>query len=171
MLDFFGIAQVNTLYVILGMFAVMAALIVLLIVNMNKTKKLNLRIEKFTTGKDAESLEEMITTRFSEIDHLKSKEKEISIKIAEIDDELTRAYEKVGIIKYDAFNEMGGKLSFALAMLDKSNNGFVINAMHSKDGCYTYIKEIVNGESFITLGNEEKQALEQAITGELKETE
>lgn len=58
---------------------------------------------------------------------------------------------------------MGGKLSFALALLNKENTGFVINAMHSREGCYTYIKEIINGESYILLGNEEKQAVEQAI--------
>ena len=59
--------------------------------------------------------------------------------------------------------EMGGKLSFALAMLDKDNNGFVLNAIHSREGCYTYIKEIVKGESYIVLGEEEKEALRQAV--------
>ena len=82
-----------------------------------------------------------------------------------------KVYEKTGIVKYDAFNEMGGKLSFALAMLDKSNNGYVINAMHSREGCYTYIKEIVKGESFITLGEEEKKALDQAVNSDSKEIE
>ena len=48
---------------------------------------------------------------------------------------------------------MGGKLSFALALLDNRNNGFIINAMHSREGCYTYVKEIINGESYITLGD------------------
>lgn len=58
---------------------------------------------------------------------------------------------------------MGGKLSFALAMLDGKNTGFVLNAMHSREGCYTYIKEIIKGESYIPLGAEEKKALEQAM--------
>ena len=58
---------------------------------------------------------------------------------------------------------MGGKLSFALTLLDKKNNGFVINAMHSREGCYTYIKEIINGESFIALGEEEQQSLNRAM--------
>ena len=58
---------------------------------------------------------------------------------------------------------MGGKLSFALALLDKNNNGFVLNAMHSREGCYTYIKEIVNGESYIVLAEEEKNALNIAL--------
>lgn len=70
---------------------------------------------------------------------------------------------KVAIVKYDAFKEMGGKLSFALAMLDKENNGFVMNAIHSSDGCYTYVKEIVKGESYVVLGEEEKEALRQAV--------
>lgn len=169
MLDIFGFAQVNTLYVILGICAVMIILIVLLVISYNKIKKLNRRIDKFMSGKDAASLEEMVNERFKEIDKLKKVGKNNSQKIAQINEELNRVYEKKGIVKYDAFNEMGGKLSFALALLDKSNNGLIINAMHSKDGCYTYIKEIINGESFITLGDEEKQALDMAVKDEVAE--
>ena len=54
-------------------------------------------------------------------------------------------------------------MSFALAMHDMNNTGFVMNAIHSKEGCYTYIKEIVKGESYIVLGQEEKDALRQAV--------
>ena len=66
-------------------------------------------------------------------------------------------------MKYDAFNEMGGKLSFAIAMLDGNNSGWIINAMHSREGCYTYIKEIIKGESYIELSEEEAEALDKAI--------
>ena len=68
-----------------------------------------------------------------------------------------------GIVKYDAFHEMGGELSFALTMLDENNNGWIFNAMHSREGCYTYIKEVVNGESYIELSSEEKECLEKAV--------
>ena len=51
-------------------------------------------------------------------------------------------------------------------MLDKSNNGYVINAIHSREGCYTYAKEIIKGESYITLGEEEKKALDKAINSD-----
>lgn len=67
------------------------------------------------------------------------------------------------MVKYDAFHEMGGKLSFSLALLDQKNDGFIINAMHSREGCYTYIKEIVNGNSIIVLADEEKEALDIAM--------
>ena len=70
--------------------------------------------------------------------------------------------QKVGLVKYDAFNEMGGKLSFSLAMLNESDNGFVLNAVHSREGCYTYIKEIIDGNSIITLAEEEQEALKMA---------
>ena len=64
---------------------------------------------------------------------------------------------------------MGGKLSFALAMLDNNNTGWIINAMHSREGCYTYVKEIVKGESYVELAEEEAEAAEINLTDELQE--
>ena len=58
---------------------------------------------------------------------------------------------------------MGGNLSFALTLLDGDNNGFILNSMHSREGCYNYIKEIVKGESYIELSEEEAESLERAI--------
>ena len=58
---------------------------------------------------------------------------------------------------------MGGKLSFAIAMLDSKNSGWIINAMHSREGCYTYVKEIFKGERYVELAEEEAEALDKAI--------
>ena len=77
------------------------------------------------------------------------------------------AYQKMGLVKYDAFNQMGGQLSFCLAMLDENNNGFILNSVHSTEGCYSYTKEIKKGECAIDLGKEETEALALAI-GEKK---
>jgi hypothetical protein len=74
-------------------------------------------------------------------------------------------FQKIGLVKYDAFNEMGGKLSFSLCLLNEKNSGFIINAMHSREGCYTYVKEIIDGNSIIQLAEEEEQALKQALGG------
>ena len=62
-----------------------------------------------------------------------------------------------------AFHEMGGKLSFAITLLDGNNNGFILNSVHSREGCYNYVKEIVKGESYIELSEEETESLERAI--------
>ena len=74
-----------------------------------------------------------------------------------------KTYQKVGIVKYDAFKEIGGTLSFVLTLLTKENDGFIMNSMHSNsEGCYIYIKEVKSGEVFVTLSEEETMSLEQA---------
>lgn len=166
MLDFFGLFSVDTLYVILGMAVVMAVMLVFLIINSVKIKKMKLTYTSFVSGKDGKSLEEVILKRFKEVDELKKEDAAKKVQLDDINESLRYAFSKMGMVKYDAFNEMGGKLSFALALLDNRNNGFLINAMHSREGCYTYVKEIINGESYINLGEEEKKALNKAINSE-----
>ena len=68
-------------------------------------------------------------------------------------------YSKYGIEKYDAFDDVGGKLSFALALLDKSNSGIILNAVHSRDNCFLYLKEIVTRESYVLLSQEDVEQL------------
>lgn len=149
--------------VIAGMAVLLLVVFVLLIVTMRKLKKLTRNYKDFMRGKDAESLENTMLSRFAEIDELKRATRDNRKKIDDINDNLMLTYQKIGIVKYDAFNEMGGKLSFALALLDKNNNGFVINSMHNRESCYTYVKEIIDGKSYITLGTEEKQAVDKAV--------
>ncbi|QDW75475.1 DUF4446 family protein [Lachnospiraceae bacterium KGMB03038] len=140
--------------------------IVLFLLYVNVTMKYN-RLKSsymsFMRGKDGKTLEESMQERFAEVDAILKITKQNRSDIREISRKIERNYQKLGIIKYDAFNEMGGKLSFALAMLDGKNNGWVINAMHSREGCYTYVKEIVKGESYVELAEEEAEALDKAI--------
>ena len=58
---------------------------------------------------------------------------------------------------------MGGTLSFVIAVLDYTNSGFILNCIHSKEGCYLYMKEVDAGKTEKVLGNEEQEALEQAL--------
>ncbi|MBQ8039803.1 MAG: DUF4446 family protein [Lachnospiraceae bacterium] len=132
--------------------------IILLVKVSSLTKKYN----AFMKGSDGHTLESTILTRFREIDILKEESKYTSEKLNIACETLITAYQKIGIIKYDAFKEMGGKLSFSLCMLDDENNGFVLTSMHTREGCYTYIKEIIKGESFVILSVEERKALEEA---------
>ena len=140
--------------------------ILLFLLYVNVTMKYN-RVKSsymtFMRGKDGKTLEESMKERFAEVDTILKVTKQNRSDIREINRRLEGNYQKLGIIKYDAFNEMGGKLSFALAMLDGKNNGWVINAMHSREGCYTYVKEIVKGESYVELAEEEAEALDKAI--------
>ncbi len=157
----------DTYFLILGVMGFLLIFIIFLfIVTINTRKKLKQLTRNYTDfmrGKDAESMEEAILRKFAEVDNLEEKDKQKQQKIEELYEKLKGVYQKMGIVKYDAFHEMGGKLSFSIAILDEENSGYVMNSMHSQEGCYTYIKEIIKGKSFITLGEEEKQALEQAI--------
>ena len=85
--------------------------------------------------------------------------------INDIYDKMQYTFQKLGLVKYDAFHEMGGKLSFSICLLNKLNNGYIINIMHSNTGCFAYVKEIIDGKSYTELGEEEQQALEQALAG------
>ena len=141
-------------------------IIVLFVLYVNVTLKYNRLKSSYNTfmkGKDGKTLEESMKERVEEIESILKVTKQNRMEIKEINKKLDRNYQKVGIVKYDAFNEMGGKLSFALAMLDWNNSGWVINAMHSREGCYTYVKEILKGESYVELAEEEAEALDKAI--------
>lgn len=145
---------------------VMAIMVFVLIYMVRLSMKMTRFLKRyriFMRGKDAVSLEKAFTQKFLEVDRIMEISKIQGAEINRIKETLSRTPNKIGVVKYDAFPDVGGKLSFALAMLDESNTGFVLNAIHSREGCYTYIKEIVKGESYIVLGQEEKDALRQAV--------
>ena len=150
-------------YIIIGLAALVVILMILMIVNVVQMSKLKKNYKIFMTGKNAKTLEDTLIKRLDQVDELMvaSKANEKNIKALFQNMQLT--YQKMGLVKYDAFHEMGGKLSFSLAMLDMKNNGFIISAMHTREGCYTYIKEIVDGNSIIVLSEEDQEALNQAM--------
>lgn len=151
-------------YVLLGSMGVTLIIGILCIVLMCKIHSLKKKYRSFMSGSTMESMEDEITKRFQEISNLQKETKEVKNRVVRIEDTLKVVYQKVGIVKYDVFSEMGGKLSFVLALLTEENDGFLLNSMHSsREGCYTYIKEIIKGESFVILSEEEKLALKQAI--------
>ncbi len=137
--------------------------VILLIITLCKLKGLKRRVETLTRGKDAESMEDTILNFFERIEALEDAEKKMHRDIRDIKENLKITYQKTGLVKYDAFREMSGALSYSLALLDKENNGILISSMYSREGCYTYAKEIEHGESKINLSEEEAEALKQAV--------
>ena len=148
---------------IIALFVLIIVLFILLINANMKYTRLKSSYNSFMRGKDGRTLEDSIFERFEELDNLTASTLENRQAIRKINEEMRSNFQKVGILKYDAFHEMGGKLSFALTLLDGNNSGYIINSMHSREGCYNYIKEIVKGESYIELSEEEAESLERAI--------
>lgn len=150
-------------YIIIGLAAIALILLILIIVNMVKLSKLKKRYEFFMTGNEAKNLEDTLIFRLEQIDELIEANMANERNIDLIFKKLTKTFCKFGLIKYNALDEMGGKLSFSLAMLNELNDGYVINAVHTREGCYTYTKEIINGNSVIQLAEEEAEALDAAM--------
>ncbi|MDF2484306.1 MAG: putative rane protein [Herbinix sp.] len=152
-------------YIILGLAGISLLLLVYVIIMSIKQGKLSKKLKKFMTGGTGENLEGQIIARFADIDQLKADSKFLGEELVKVKENLMVTYQKVGVVKYDAFKEMGGKLSFVLALLDKNNSGILLNSVHSsREGCYTYLKEIIKGESFLELSEDEKKALNQALS-------
>lgn len=150
-------------YLIILLFLIQVLLFVMLIsVNM-KYNRLKRSYSSFMKGKDGKTLEDSFQEKFEKLDEILERTEASEEKIKEIYQTLKQTYQKKGIVRYDAFHEMGGNLSFVLTMLNEENSGWIFNAMHSREGCYTYIKEVVKGESYIELAEEEKECLERTI--------
>ena len=144
----------------------MVLVLVLIVIVLNLSlglHRLQRKYSMFMKGSDGQSLERVFAQKIKEVDRLSASNDDNYMKIQSLQKKMDKALTKYGIVKYDAFDDVGGKLSFALAMLDKNNTGFILNAIHSRDNCFFYIKEIVNGESYILLSSEEMDALRQAV--------
>ena len=156
-------------YVIIGLVVLVIILLIVTITNSVRMKNLKKNYKIFMSGNSAKNLEDTLIKRLEQVDFLldANAANEKNVKI--LSKKMNQTYQKMGLIKYDALNEMGGKLSFSLAMLDEKNDGYIINAMHTREGCYTYIKEIVDGNSIIVLSEEEQKALNRAMGKETAE--
>ncbi len=79
--------------------------------------------------------------------------------------DLAQSLRHVAVVRYDAFADMGGRLSFSAAVVDDRGDGLVISSIHARGESRTYAKGVVGGESDATLSPEEQQALAAARTG------
>ena len=150
-------------FLILGLIGLVLILLIFLISTMVQLKSLTRKYDYFMRGKDAESMEEIILNLSDEIKELKSQDRANKDVMRTLSKNVKGSYQKFGMVKYNAFKGMGGNLSFAFAMLDQNNTGFILNSVHSREGCYLYMKEVDRGQTDVVLGNEEQEALEQAL--------
>ena len=136
-----------------------------------RLSRLERRYKIFMKGSDAQSLEKVFVRKFAQIDRLYEAKEDHDHDILFLKKNMEKMFNKYGVEKYDAFDDVGGKLSFALALLDKENTGLILNTVHSRDNCFLYLKEIVKGESYVMLSQEEVEALRKAVNFGLGEIE
>ena len=154
---------VDPAFLLIGLTLLTIILLIVVIFCLVQLRKLYRRYDYFMRGKDAETLEEIIMEQVEGIAELKAEDRANKDSLRNTNKNYRSAFQKFGLVKYNAFKGMGGNLSFAIAMLDYTNTGFVLNSVHSREGCYVYIKEVERWETDVLLGSEEKDALEQAL--------
>ncbi len=150
------------LFIMLGM---MVILIIGFIVMLAKFASLNKRYKEFMkklgNGKD---LEEDLETYMYRVDKVEKQNAEIANQIKNLDNDLSKCIQKVGIVRYNAFKDTGSDLSFALALLDENNDGVVLNGIYSREMSNIYAKPVEKGKSNYTISEEEAQAIQKAIS-------
>ena len=150
-------------YLILGLAVITLILFITVIICLIKMSQLYRRYDLFMRGKDAETLEDLLIKQIEDINLLKIEDKTNKENIRSIKRNIRASFQKLGLVRYNAFQGMGGNLSFAIALLDYTNSGFVLNSVHSREGCYMYLKRVDRGQTEVLLGSEEREALEQAL--------
>lgn len=163
LLEMMGLQNFDITYLFIGIFVLFLLILILLIIQSIRLSKYSKKYNQFMKGRDVKSLEKEIIGVFEDNRFIKVTLEKHNEEIKNLFKKMRLTYQKLGIVKYDAFNQMGGQLSFCLVLLDERDTGFILNSVHSAEGCYTYTKEIVRGESELPLGNEEREALQQAM--------
>ncbi len=117
----------------------------------------------FMQGREAMSLEEILKSIVEDNEKIKSHETDNTTAIGEIRGRLDNCSQKQAVVRYNAFSNKAGNLSFVMCQLDNHNNGYLMNCMHTQDGCYTYMKSVKDGSVEVALSEEERKALVEAV--------
>lgn len=152
------VLELNLLAIVLGLIAASFLLFILMIILFVKNKKLKKRYNEFMRGTETD-IEGLLRESIEKSTAIQETHKDIKESISGIQAQLNDCVQKVGIVKYNAIEGPGAELSFAIALLDNKDNGFVINGIYTRDGSYTYAKEISQGKSKHSLSDEEKEAI------------
>lgn len=134
--------------------------IAILYSNIKLKNKYNKFMKKIGNGKN---IEEDLENYMYRVERVERQNAEIISYCKNLDNEVAKCIQKVGMVRYSAFKDTGSDLSFVVAMLDENNDGVVFNGIYSREMSNIYAKPVKNGVSEYTLSEEEKEAIRRAI--------
>lgn len=141
--------------------------IILLVINYMKLNKINKNYSEFMKKiGNGKNIDETLKSYMERVQKVENLNKEILNFCENLDKTVDNCVQKIGLVRYNAFKDVGSNLSFALAILNNKNNGIVLNGIYSRDMSNIYAKPIIDGTSEYALSDEEKEAIEKAILGE-----
>lgn len=159
-------------YAVAALIVLNVALIFIIAYYINKVNRLRRRFERFMNPNSKNhNVETMLLDNIKLINEVRAVNDRIKIEQDYINNRLKTCIQYMGIVRYNTFEDVGGDLSYAIALMDEDKNGVVLNSLYYREGCYTYGKPLVNGESKYQLSEEEQQAIDKAIAGVQKPKE
>ena len=144
-------------------FIINIVLVVITIINIFILIKTNKKYIKFMKQLgNGNNLDEMLKDYLRDVKEIKRDNSEIKAYYTKLDSDIASCIQKVGLVRYNAFRDVGSDLSFAIALLDGNDTGVVLNGLYGSDSSNIYAKPVKNGVSTYQLSEEEKYALEIA---------
>ena len=148
--------------------AAAAVAILWLIVLQIRTSSMLRQYRRLLSGVQAGNLEEVLSMHVGRVNDHEIRLGRVDQNVQSLERVLSTAIQRVGLVRFNPFNETGGDQSFAVALLDQQGNGVVISSLHNRAETRVYAKPVEGGQSSYTLSDEERQALSQANTTEIR---
>ena len=152
-----------SIFIIIGLAIITLLLFVITIVLLSSVKKLEKKYRKMMRGVNNKNLEQALNDNLDNIEKALVKSQEAIDECKNISEELKGCVNKVAIMRYKAFEDVGSDLSFSIAILDSYNDGVIITGIYSRHDSTTYAKPIDKGISRYDLSEEELHVLNEAI--------
>ena len=138
--------------------------LILYFVNNTKLNKIQKNYQQFIDKLgDGKNIKEDLDRYLDSVKYVNNQNKELQEKYNLMRKGMQGCIQKVGIVRYTAYTNIGSDLSFALALLDENNSGVVLNGIYSTDMSNIYAKPVEKGKSTYKLSDQEKEAIEKAI--------
>ena len=150
-------ARVDLVTVVLGVLLLLALIAVVVLAR--RVGRVERRLVSLTRGEDGRSLEALLEAHLDKVLSLGREVDAVKVRTAVLEVTGRRAFQRVGLVRYNPFEETGGNQSFALALLDADEDGFIISSLHARAGTRVYAKALSAGRSEGALSDEESEAL------------
>lgn len=122
------------------------------------------KYKMFLKGLSDKNIEDLMLSYSNELDGIKKElNGQIESRIANIEGKMPACLRNIGIVTYNAFENVGNNMSFSFAALDDNRDGIVLTGIYTRENSYVYAKEIIKGQPVKELSKEEKEALNKAL--------
>ena len=138
-------------------------LLLLVLGQWRRTRRLGARLDRLTRGEDDKDLAAVLDAHLDKVFGVAREVDELTVRTALVETNLRRSFQRVGLVRFNPFEDTGGNQSFALALLDANGDGLVVSSLHSRAGTRVYAKAVAGGRAEAALSDEETRAVSEAL--------